>query len=101
MEFLRNGNCINHKTEQIESYEKMWREDPSFKAGFGPFRLSNFYDQRKKLQECEIILTKDWNKLINEHRPGRFILVGSELHMMTWPNHIRRLKKPVPEILEF
>lgn len=54
---------------------------------------SNTLEHREKAQKCEIMLTKDWNKLINEHRPGRFILVGSELCMSTWPDYIKRINK--------
>lgn len=83
---------INYQSKEIQNYEEMFEKDPSLKKSIYAFRLKNFYNRKEKAERCEIMLTKDWNKLINMHRPGRFVLVGSELHMSTWPECIRKIK---------
>lgn len=81
---------INYQSKEIQTYEEMFEKDPSLKESIYAFRLMNFYDRKEKAEKCEIMLTKDWNKLIDKHKPGRFILVGSELHMHVWPERIRK-----------
>lgn len=82
---------VSMTDEDIEKSKQIIKEDPDNIPA--KFWLSNLFDYREAALGSHIILTKEWNKLANEHRPGRFLFVGSEIGMLVWPNIISA--KPV------